>query len=176
MIRADDYWSADGLDGRFFAHNEEIDLCWRLYQAGRKIFCFPQSTVYHVGGGTLPKGNPRKTFLNFRNNLTMLWKNLPEEDLRPVMLWRWLLDYVAAWWTLIGQRNLGDFKAINRARRAFLAWRHDFDTDRCFASPEEKAKLPADGRKPYSILGSIMSREESISPTCRSKALSGLPQ
>ncbi len=61
MIRADDYWSADGLDGRFFAHNEEIDLCWRLYQTGRKIFCFPQSTVYHVGGGTLPKGNPRKT-------------------------------------------------------------------------------------------------------------------
>lgn len=152
MIRADDYWSADGLDGRFFAHNEEIDLCWRLYQTGRKIFCFPQSTVYHVGGGTLPKGNPRKTFLNFRNNLTMLWKNLPEEDLRPVMLWRWLLDYVAAWWTLIGKRNLGDFKAIYRARRAFLAWRHDFDTDRCFASPEEKAKLPADGRKPYSIL------------------------
>ena len=79
MIRADDYWSADGLDGRFFAHNEEIDLCWRLYQAGRKIFCFPQSTVYHVGGGTLPKGNPWKTFLNFRNNLTMLWKNLPED-------------------------------------------------------------------------------------------------
>lgn len=79
-------------------------------------------------------------------------ENLPEEDLRPVMLWRWLLDYVAAWWTLIGQRNLGDFKAIYRARRAFLAWRHDFDTDRCFASPEEKAKLPADGRKPYSIL------------------------
>ncbi len=152
MIRADDYWSADGLDGRFFAHNEEIDLCWRLYQTGRKIFCFPQSTVYHVGGGTLPKGNPRKTFLNFRNNLTMLWKNLPEEDLRPVMLLRWLLDYVAAWWTLIGQRNLGDFKAIYRARRAFLAWRYDFDTDRCFASPEEKAKLPADGRKPYSIL------------------------
>lgn len=152
MIRAVDYWKAGGLDGRFFAHNEEIDLCWRLYQTGRKIFCFPQSTVYHVGGGTLPKGNPRKTFLNFRNNLTMLWKNLPEEDLRPVMLWRWLLDYVAAWWTLIGQRNLGDFKAIYRARRAFLAWRHDFDTDRCFASPEEKAKLPADGRKPYSIL------------------------
>lgn len=92
------------------------------------------------------------------------------------MLWRWLLDYVAAWWTLIGQRNLGDFKAIYRARRAFLAWRHDFDTDRCFASPEEKAKLPADGRKPYSILGSIMSREESISPTCRSKGHSDLPQ
>ena len=150
--RSDVFHAVGGFDADFFAHQEEIDLCWRLYQAGRKIFCFPQSTVYHVGGGTLPKGNPRKTFLNFRNNLTMLWKNLPEEDLRPVMLWRWLLDYVAAWWTLIGQRNLGDFKAIYRARRAFLAWRHDFDTDRCFASPEEKAKLPADGRKPYSIL------------------------
>ena len=152
LIRSDDYWGADGLDGRFFAHNEEIDLCWRLHQAGRKIYCFPQSKIYHVGGGTLPKSSPRKTFLNFRNNLTMLWKNLPEDELRSVMRWRWLLDYVAAWWALIGQRNLGDFKAIYRARRAFLAWRHDFDADRDFASPKGGGAWPQDGRKPYSIL------------------------
>lgn len=152
MIRSDDYWGADGLDGRFFAHNEEIDLCWRLHQSGRKIYCYPQSTIYHVGGGTLPKGSPRKTFLNFRNNLTMLWKNLPEEDLASVMRWRWLLDYVAAWWALVGQRNVGDFKAIYRARRAFYNWRHDFDADRGYALPKLGKGKPTDGRKPYSIL------------------------
>ena len=71
LIRSADYWAAGGLDGRFFAHNEEIDLCWRLHIMGRQVMCLPQSLVYHLGGGTLPKGNPRKTFLNFRNNLTM---------------------------------------------------------------------------------------------------------
>ncbi len=74
FIRSKDYWEVGGLDSRFFAHNEEIDLCWRLRIRGRKIYCLPDSVVYHVGGGTLPKGNPMKTFLNFRNNLTMLYK------------------------------------------------------------------------------------------------------
>ena len=77
MIRAKDYWQVGGLDARFFAHNEEIDLCWRLRIMGRRIVCLPDSQAYHVGGGTLPKGNPMKTFLNFRNNLTMLYKCLP---------------------------------------------------------------------------------------------------
>lgn len=71
-----------GLDGRFFAHNEEIDLCWRLHQMGKRIYCFPESEVYHLGGGTLPKTNSKKTFLNFRNNLTMLYKNLPDNELK----------------------------------------------------------------------------------------------
>ncbi len=130
MIRSEDYWKAGGLDGRFFAHNEEIDLCWRLRLLGRRICCNPMSYVYHVGGGTLPKGNPRKTFLNFRNNLTMLYKNLPQEELREVMRVRWLLDYVAAWQTLVFKGNFGDFKAIYKARRAFKKWRHEFDADR----------------------------------------------
>jgi hypothetical protein len=130
MIRSDDYWACGGLDGRFFAHNEEIDLCWRLRIRGRKIYCQPDSYVYHVGGGTLPKGNPRKTFLNFRNNLTMLYKCLPDGELRHVMRWRWFLDYLAAWQTLIVNRNVGDFKAIYRARRDFNRWRKDFDADR----------------------------------------------
>ena len=130
MIRAKDYWDVGGLDGRFFAHNEEIDLCWRLRIRGRKIMCLPESYVYHVGGGTLPKSNPMKTFLNFRNNLTMLYKCLPDAELRHVMRWRWFLDYLAAWETLILNRNLGDFKAIYKARRAFKRWRHDFDSDR----------------------------------------------
>lgn len=130
MIRSKDYWDCGGLDGRFFAHNEEIDLCWRLRIKGRRIVCIPESYVYHVGGGTLPKGNPMKTFLNFRNNLTMLYKCLPEEDLKPVMRWRWWLDYIAAWEMLILKRNIGDFKAIYRARHAFRRWRKDFAADR----------------------------------------------
>ena len=119
MIRSQDYWDCGGLDGRFFAHNEEIDLCWRLRIRGRKLFCLPESYVYHVGGGTLPKSNPMKTFLN-----------LPDEELHRVMRWRWLLDYVAAWETLFVNRNLGDFLAIYRARRAFKRWRKDFEADR----------------------------------------------
>ena len=130
MIRSKDYWEVGGLDSRFFAHNEEIDLCWRLRIRRRRIVCVPESYVYHVGGGTLPKSNPMKTFLNFRNNLTMLYKCLPEEELKPVMRWRWWLDYLAAWEMLILKRNLGDFKAVYRARRAFKRWRKDFEQDR----------------------------------------------
>ena len=130
LIRSTDYWSSGGLDGRFFAHNEEIDLCWRLRISGRRVVCLPESRVYHVGGGTLPKSNPMKTYLNFRNNLTMLYKCLPDSELRHVMRWRWVLDYVAAWEMLLLKRHLGDFCAVYRARRAFKQWRHDFDADR----------------------------------------------
>ena len=151
MIRSKDYWAVDGLDGRFFAHNEEIDLCWRLRIRGRRIACVPKSYVYHVGGGTLPKGNPMKTFLNFRNNLTMLYKCLPEAELNAVMRWRWWLDYLAAWETLILNRNLGDFKAIYRARRAFKRWRKDFEADRRAIQASRIAKeIPE--RKMFSLL------------------------
>ena len=151
MIRAKDYWAVGGLDHRFFAHNEEIDLCWRLRIGGRRIVCVPKSYVYHVGGGTLPKGNPMKTFLNFRNNLTMLYKCLPEEDLQAVMRWRWCLDYLAAWETLILNRNLGDFKAIYRARRAFKQWRKDFEADRKAIQASRVANEKPE-RKMYSLL------------------------
>ncbi|MBP3230473.1 MAG: glycosyltransferase family 2 protein [Prevotella sp.] len=130
MVRSKDYWAVNGLDGRFFAHNEEIDMCWRMRMMGRQLFCIPQSKVYHVGGGTLPKGSPMKTYLNFRNNLTMLYKNLPEKELRYVMRVRWFLDYVAAWQTLILNRNVGDFKAIYRARHDFMKWRTEFRPER----------------------------------------------
>ena len=151
MIRSKDYWDVDGLDARFFAHNEEIDLCWRLRIKGRRIVCVPESYVYHVGGGTLPKSNPMKTFLNFRNNLTMLYKCLPDEELTRVMRWRWWLDYLAAWEMLILKRNLGDFKAIYRARKAFKMWRKDFEADRqrIQASRLER-KVPE--RKGFSLL------------------------
>lgn len=151
MIRSKDYWEAGGLDARFFAHNEEIDLCWRLRIMGRKIVCLPDSIVYHLGGGTLPKGNPRKTFLNFRNNLTMLYKCLPDKDLQYVMRWRWVLDYLAAWQTLILNRNYGDFKAIYQARRAFKKWRKNFEDDRRRIQTERKeTEIPE--RKKYSLL------------------------
>lgn len=152
MIRSADYWAVGGLDGRFFAHNEEIDLCWRLHLRGRKIYCVPDSEVCHVGGGTLPKSNPMKTYLNFRNNLTMLYKNLPAEDLRRVMIMRWFLDYLAAFSTLILNRNVGDFKAIFKARHAFRRWRTDFDKDRKTSINERVPVLSMPERKPYSIL------------------------
>ena len=151
MIRSKDYWEAGGLDGRFFAHNEEIDLCWRLRIRGRRIVCLPESYVYHVGGGTLPKGNPMKTFLNFRNNLTMLYKCLPEENLKRVMRWRWWLDYLAAWEMLILKRNVGDFRAVYRARRAFKRWRKDFEADRKEIQASRVAKeIPE--RRAFSLL------------------------
>ncbi len=130
LVRACIYKEVGGLDGRFFAHNEEIDLCWRLRLKGYRVVCIPESQVYHVGGGTLPKGNPMKTYLNFRNNLTMLYKCLSDEELRPVMRMRWFLDYLAAWEMLILKRNWGDFCAVYRARRAFKRWRKDFAADR----------------------------------------------
>ena len=130
LIRSADYREAHGIDGRFFAHNEEIDLCWRLRQRSRRIVCIPESEVYHVGGGTLPKSNPMKTFLNFRNNLTMLYKNLPDGELKGVMRVRRVLDYVAALKMLVADRSWADFKAVVKARRAFYRWRHNFDDDR----------------------------------------------
>jgi hypothetical protein len=94
FIRRKEYIEAGGLDASFFAHQEEIDLCWRLLNKGHKIACIPQSKVYHLGGASLDKAHPRKTFLNFRNNLVMLLKNLPFYAL-PLILFRLLLDGIA---------------------------------------------------------------------------------
>lgn len=130
MVRSSDYKAVGGLDGRFFAHNEEIDMCWRLRIMGRRVCCVTDSVVYHVGGGTLPKSNPMKTYLNFRNNLTMLYKCLPDNELKSVMRMRCLLDYVAALQMLILKRNVGEFKAVIRGRKDFNKWKKDFDKDR----------------------------------------------
>ena len=151
LVRACIYNNVKGLDRRFFAHNEEIDLCWRLRLLGYKIYCLPESVVYHVGGGTLPKSNPMKTFLNFRNNLTMLYKCLPDNELRHVMRWRWWLDYLAAWQMLLLKRNLGDFLAVCRARRAFKRWRKDFEDDRRQIQQSRLLKeIPE--QRPFSLL------------------------
>jgi GT2 family glycosyltransferase len=151
LIRRQDYCNCGGLDSRFFAHNEEIDLCWRLNLMGRKVVCVPQSVAYHYGGGTLPQGNPRKAYLNFRNNLTMLYKNLPDEELQSVMRWRTLLDYIAALQMLILGRSYGEFKAVLKARSDFKAWKKDFLADRTRIQSNAIVNSPA-GRTPISIL------------------------
>lgn len=122
FIRLKDYLEAGGLDGRFFAHMEEIDLCWRLRARGRQIVCVPQSVVYHVGAATLKKENPRKTFLNFRNNLVMLYKNLPQRELSSVMRVRAILDYVAAF-TFFLKGQISNALAVMKARRAYCSLR-----------------------------------------------------
>ena len=129
LVRACIYKEVGGLDGRFFAHQEEIDMCWRMRIRGYDIYCVPESQVYHVGGGTLPTSNPRKTQLNFRNNLTMLYKCLPQKERKHVMRVRFFLDYLAAFQALILKRNYGEFKAVCAGRRDFKRWRHDFDAD-----------------------------------------------
>lgn len=118
FIRLADYVKVGGLDERFFAHMEEIDLCWRLRARGKQIVCIPESTVYHVGGATLKRENPRKTFLNFRNNLIMLYKNLPSDELNYVMRVRGVLDYVAALSFLL-KLQFPNALAVWRARKEF---------------------------------------------------------
>jgi GT2 family glycosyltransferase len=121
FIRAKLFWQVGGFDEYFFAHQEEIDLCWRLQLAGYKIYSCPSSVVYHVGGGTLPRGNSLKTFLNFRNNRIMLSKNLSFSKKLWVMPARNLLDAVSAWKKLLSGDG-GYFVAVVRAEMAFVKW------------------------------------------------------
>ena len=110
-----------GFDEYFFAHQEEIDLCWRIQLAGYKIYSCPASIVYHVGGGTLPRGNSLKTYLNFRNNRIMMSKNLPFAKKLWVMPVRNFLDTISAWKGLLTGDG-GYFIAILRAQIAFIKW------------------------------------------------------
>lgn len=121
FVRAEAYYKAGGLDGRYFAHMEEIDLCWRLRNFGYKIMAVPQSSVYHIGGGTLNKLSRRKTYLNFRNNLTTLTKNHPFKNLLPKIFIRLILDGVAAFKFLFdGQPK--HFFAVLHAHFSYYAW------------------------------------------------------
>lgn len=121
FVRASVYHELKGLDEFFFAHQEEIDLCWRMQLAGYKIFAQPASVVYHVGGGTLQRGNTQKTFLNFRNNLVMLAKNLSFAEALWKIPFRIFLDALAAWRALLGGDG-GYFKAILKAHLHFADW------------------------------------------------------
>lgn len=129
MIRAKEYWNTGGLDDEFFAHMEEIDLCWRLRSRGKQIVCIPQSTVYHIGGGTLNAENPRKTYLNFRNSLLLLYKNLPQNILRKTLFIRFLFDYLAAFQLLISGKY-ANAKMVRKARKDYHKMKTDFAAKR----------------------------------------------
>lgn len=115
-VRTKVYKECGGLDAAFFAHMEEIDLCWRMRNAGWRLVCLPQSVVYHLGGGALSYESPRKTYLNHRNNLLMIYKN--KQHPCGVLFVRGLLDYVAACFYLL-QGRWGAFKAVFQARRDY---------------------------------------------------------
>ncbi len=120
FVRAELYHKYGGLDNDFFAHMEEIDFCWRLKNEGYKIMYCADSVVYHVGGGTLPKNSSRKTFLNFRNNFNLLYKNLPANKIYKVFAVRLLLDGVAAI-KFLSEGGYKDMYAVLRAHLSFYA-------------------------------------------------------
>lgn len=118
FIRAEDFKLMNGFDERFFAHQEEIDLCWRLKNKGKKIYYCGKSTIFHVGGGTLNKQSAKKTFLNIRNNLSMLLKNLPSKSLFWILSLRLILDGLAG--IYFGLKNgFPHFTAVLKAHFGF---------------------------------------------------------
>lgn len=122
MVRTDIYKKVGGLDENFFAHMEEIDLCWRILLTGADIMSVPQSVVYHLGGGSLPPSDPRKTYLNFRNNLLMLHKNLPDSTRGRKLFIRRLLDTVA-WAKYCVSLDFKNAGAVLNAHRDFSRMR-----------------------------------------------------
>ena len=121
-VRTDLYLQLAGLDKDFFAHMEEIDLCCRMIGAGYKVMADMDSTVYHVGGASLPKGNPKKTYLNFRNNLLLLYKNLPAKRGRKILFLRRLADTLA-FIMFVLKGDMADARAILKAHKDFRKMR-----------------------------------------------------
>ena len=120
LVRASTWHALGGLEADFFAHMEEIDFCWRCWNAGHSVWYEGSSTVYHVGGGTLHKSNPRKTYLNFRNGLALVYKNTAPAELKSTMAARLALDWVAAT-RLLAQGQVAEVRAIGRAHRDFFS-------------------------------------------------------
>jgi GT2 family glycosyltransferase len=125
MVRSQLYRDVGGLDKDFFAHMEEIDLCWRIRLAGYDLAMVPSSRIYHLGGGSLAYGNPRKTYLNFRNNLLLLHKNLPQQEGKRLLMVRRLMDTLAFGMAL-AKFHFGDARAIVRAHRDFRRMRKNY--------------------------------------------------
>lgn len=125
MVRSQLYRDVGGLDKDFFAHMEEIDLCWRIRLAGYDLAMVPSSQIYHLGGGSLAYGNPRKTYLNFRNNLLLLHKNLPQQEGKRLLIVRRLMDTLAFGMAL-AKFHFGDARAIVRAHRDFRKMRKNY--------------------------------------------------
>lgn len=125
MVRSKVFWKVGALDSEFFAHMEEIDLCWRLKSRGYRVVCVPGSIVYHIGGGTLHVDSPHKIYLNFRNNLLLLYKNLPTDLLRRTMFWRRIFDYSAAFQFILTGK-FQNAKSVFRARSDYKKMLPDF--------------------------------------------------
>ncbi len=126
FIRSKDFQETGGFDKEFFAHQEEIDLCWRLNARGGELVCYPDSVVSHVGGATLDQSSPQKTYLNFRNNLLMLYKNLPEKELRKTLRKRFFLDYLAAFHFLL-KGETKNAQIIRKARKDFKQMKKEYE-------------------------------------------------
>ena len=122
-VRAEIFHLHQGFDAVFFAHMEEIDLCWRLRNSGYGIGVNPTAIVYHLGGGTLKRSHPKKTYLNFRNSLFMLYKNLPRSAFYKLLFYRMLLD-TGAMVHLLFTSGLAHSLAVFRAYVAFFSQRH----------------------------------------------------
>ena len=129
LIRRSDYLEVGGLDAHFFAHQEEIDLCWRLNARGKDVICVPESAVHHVGGASLSKENPQKTYLNFRNNLLMLYKNVQPSVFFGTLAMRYLLDFLAFIHLLL-QGNFKNAKAVVKAHHDFLKMKSSYKSVR----------------------------------------------
>lgn len=160
FVKAKVWKELGGLDGDFFAHMEEIDFCWRAKNQGYDVMYCPQSTVYHVGGGTLPKSSPMKTYLNFRNNMALLYKNLPEKGRRWKMSLRMLLDGIAAL-KFLTEGHPKELQAVWQAHRDFRRWHPVLREKRARLTPHEvsciyKGNLLMDyylkGYKKFSLL------------------------
>jgi hypothetical protein len=166
FVRSAVFHELKGFDEYFFAHQEEIDLCWRAQLAGYKIYVQPASVVYHVGGGTLPKGNSLKTFLNFRNNLVMLAKNLSFGNALWKIPARIMLDALSAWRGL-WSGDQGYFIAIGRAHVHFFGWLLGGKKQSVF--PSKKGKKPAGYYKGSVIWAHFLMKKKTFSEIIGSK-------
>ena len=147
MVRSDLYHYLGGLDEMFFAHMEEIDFCWRAKLAGHQVWAVPSAMVYHLGGASLDNASPRKLYLNYRNSLLMLHKNLPTTDLKRIMAARKTLDVLASLVYLLTGR-WGYFKAVWKAKRDY----------RRLAAGVEVSSFSGDGNDVGRYDGSIVLR------------------
>lgn len=158
FVRRDAFIHAGGLDDDFFAHMEEIDLCWRLKRLGFRVVALPESVVYHVGGGTLPNNNPRKLYLNYRNSLYLLQKNLSRRKLIPILFARMILDGASAL-VYLSKFSFGFFFAVLRAHGRFYL--NVFKTHRKRLEFNKKEKVPHVGQiYPRSMVFSFLIKKK----------------
>jgi GT2 family glycosyltransferase len=159
FVRSEIFHQNAGFDDDFFAHMEEIDLCWRIKNAGYSLQYVPESTVYHLGGGTLPNDSPFKIYLNYRNNLFLLYKNLPKEKLIPIMATRMILDVTSSFIFLLKGKP-EHFASVYKAHRDYWKALSGLKSKRK-ANPQYTATYPPDVYK-KSILFSYFIRKQTV--------------